>query len=181
MTVELSEYEKQAIEVLEKLGATVTTEFLRLGKHFQDDKEDRLIYKFTVTKGTRSYSGEYGGSLYSTEEAIKKAIDWLSKGVGIPLERNGREILHKLRNRLELPAVFGFEFMKRCIPVLSAYNVIASLTKYDPGTFENFCADFGYDTDSRAAEKIYNAVKAEYQGLAMLFSDDELCLLSEVN
>lgn len=179
MTVELSDYEKQAIEVLEKLGATVKTEFLRLGKHFDNDKEDRLIYKFTITKGTRSYSGEFGGSLYSTEEAINKAINWLS--FGTPLERNGREILHKLRNRLELPIVFGFEFMKKVIPALSAYNVIASLTKHDPGTFENFCDEFGYDTDSRAAEKIYNAVKAEYQGLAMLFSDDELSLLSEVN
>ena len=27
--------------------------------------------------------------------------------------------------------------------------------------FENFCADYGYDTDSRSAEKTYKAVKAD--------------------
>lgn len=136
----MTEYEKQATEVLQKLGATLTTECLRVGRHFPDDNEDRLIYRFTITRGSRSYSGESGGSLKDTEQAR----------------------------------------LKKIIPVLSDYDVIAGLTRHDPGNFENFCADYGYDTDSRKAEQIYHAVKAEYQGLAMLFNEDELCLLREV-
>jgi hypothetical protein len=56
------------------------------------------------------------------------------------------------------------------------YDVLACLQKYDPGTFENFCSDFGYNSDSRKSEKIYKAVCKEWKGVERLFSDilDEL-------
>lgn len=44
-------------------------------------------------------------------------------------------------------------------------------TKYDPGTFENFCMEFGYDTDSRRAERIYKSVVREYKAVKRLFGD----------
>ena len=31
----------------------------------------------------------------------------------------------------------------------SVYDIFACLQKYDPETFEDFCAEFGYDTDSK--------------------------------
>lgn len=60
------------------------------------------------------------------------------------------------------------------------YSVLACLTKYDPGTFENFCGDFGYNTDSRNAEKTYKAVCKEFAAVERLFSDI-LPELSEIN
>lgn len=63
----------------------------------------------------------------------------------------------------------------------TAYDIFACLTKYDPGNFENFCADYGYDTDSRKAEKTYNAVVNEYNNLKMLYNDKELELLAEIS
>lgn len=63
----------------------------------------------------------------------------------------------------------------------TAYDILACLTKYDPGTFENFCADYGYDTDSRKAEKVYNDVVKEYDNLKMLYSDKELERLAEIS
>ena len=63
----------------------------------------------------------------------------------------------------------------------NAYSVLACLTKWDPGTFEDFCGEYGYDTDSRKAEKTYNAVKSEYQFLATLFNDVELNEMAEIN
>lgn len=58
----------------------------------------------------------------------------------------------------------------------TAYDVLSCVTKNDPGTFSDFCSDFGYDTDSRKAEKTYFAVQEEYKNINMLFSDvmDEL-------
>lgn len=53
------------------------------------------------------------------------------------------------------------------------YEVLSCLQKYDVGTFENFCDDFGYDCDSRKAEKIYNAVCKEYEALTRLFPEQE--------
>lgn len=56
------------------------------------------------------------------------------------------------------------------------YDVLAALTKYDPYTFENFCAEYGYDEDSRRAYSTYQAVKKEYEAVERLFGDvmDEL-------
>jgi len=58
----------------------------------------------------------------------------------------------------------------------SMYDVLACLTKYDPGSFENFCSEYGYDTDSRKAEKTYKAVCKEFAAIERLFWDilDEL-------
>jgi hypothetical protein len=53
----------------------------------------------------------------------------------------------------------------------SMYSVLACLTKYDPYSFEDFCYNFGYDTDSRKAEKIYHAVVKEWEAVERLFGD----------
>jgi hypothetical protein len=63
----------------------------------------------------------------------------------------------------------------------SAYGVLAGITKSDPGTFEDFCGEFGYDRDSRNAEKIYNAVVKEWENVQKLFPEIELEQLREIN
>lgn len=63
----------------------------------------------------------------------------------------------------------------------TAYDVLSCLQKYDIGSFEDFCGEFGYDTDSRKAEKIYKAVCKEYESLCRLYSDEELQLMAEIN
>jgi len=54
------------------------------------------------------------------------------------------------------------------------YDVLACLTKYDPEDFDNFCGDYGYDTDSRKAEKIYKAVCKEFEAVKRLFPEEEV-------
>ena len=56
------------------------------------------------------------------------------------------------------------------------YDILSCLTKYDPETFENFCAEFGYDIYSRDSKKTYRAVCKEYEAVERLFGDimDEL-------
>lgn len=53
----------------------------------------------------------------------------------------------------------------------TAYDLLACLQKSDPGSFENFCGDFGYDTDSRKAERTYNAVCKEWENVDKLWHD----------
>jgi len=59
------------------------------------------------------------------------------------------------------------------------YDVLSCLTKYDAGTFEDFCRGFGYDTDSRAAHKTYKAVCKEHNAMCRLFNEYELEQLAE--
>ena len=56
------------------------------------------------------------------------------------------------------------------------YDILTCLTKYNTETFEDFCAEFGYDTDSRNTEKTYKAVCKEFSAVERLFGDvmDEL-------
>lgn len=66
----------------------------------------------------------------------------------------------------------------------TAYDVLACLTKYDVGSFEEFCAEFGYDVYdeetgrlNKKSQKTYIAVIHEYRHVLRMFVDclDELC------
>ena len=66
------------------------------------------------------------------------------------------------------------------------YNILACLQKYEVGDFNDFCCEFGYEeyTENNygrlkinsEANKIYNAVKKEYENVQRIFEDcmDEL-------
>jgi hypothetical protein len=54
----------------------------------------------------------------------------------------------------------------------SLYNVLACLQKHEPGTFKQFCGDFGYDTDSRRALTVYEAVLEEFEKVQRLCAGD---------
>ncbi len=60
------------------------------------------------------------------------------------------------------------------------YDVLSCLQKYDVGTFEDFCANFGYDEDSRTAERTYKAVVKEFEAMQRLFTDEELEVLQMI-
>lgn len=60
------------------------------------------------------------------------------------------------------------------------YYVLSCLTKNDPEGFEWFCSNYGYDTDSRSAEKTYKAVCKEWKAVERLFGDI-LEQLQEIN
>ena len=62
----------------------------------------------------------------------------------------------------------------------TAYELLACLTKSDPGDFQNFCDDFGYDLDSRQAEKTFKSVKREWLKVSRFFSPTEIDELLEV-
>ena len=57
------------------------------------------------------------------------------------------------------------------------YDVLTCLQKYDVGTFEDFCGEFGYN---RASEKTYKAVLKEFKALERLFTNEELEILQNI-
>lgn len=62
----------------------------------------------------------------------------------------------------------------------SAYDLLSCLTKYNPGTFEDFCGDYGYDTDSISARKTYKDVLKEWINVERMFSASEIEQLQEI-
>ncbi len=62
----------------------------------------------------------------------------------------------------------------------SAYDLLTVIQKSDVGSFENFCSEFGYDTDSRKAESIYHGVVKEWTKVQRFFTKTELEQLQEI-
>lgn len=63
---------------------------------------------------------------------------------------------------------------KKAACALTEREVLDCLSFSDPGNFFDFCEGYGYDKDSREAEKIYHAVLKEYLGLRNIFTAEQL-------
>lgn len=59
--------------------------------------------------------------------------------------------------------------------VPTEYDVLTCLTKSDPGTFVDFCNEFGLGSDAIKAERTYRAVKREWESVKRVFGEGE-CL-----
>lgn len=59
----------------------------------------------------------------------------------------------------------------------SEYDVLSCLTKYDVGSFEEFCSEYGYEIyndygrTNSTSKKIYNAVVKEFENVERIFGD----------
>lgn len=57
------------------------------------------------------------------------------------------------------------------------YEVLAALTHYDVGSFEDFCSEFGYNrsplSDYPRVKKIYDGACREFKSVQRLFPEDE--------
>lgn len=60
------------------------------------------------------------------------------------------------------------------------YDVISCLTQSDPGTFDDFCSEFGYDSDSRRAFAVWEAVLGEWRRVQGFFTAAEIEKVQEI-
>lgn len=126
-------YQQQAADFLKATKTAFYASFKKHDYYFDDDKEQRDIWRITLKNEKHTYKFNFGQSIAET-------------------------------GTMPTP-----------------YDVLACLTKYDVGSFENFCSDYGYDTDSRKAYKIYKAVLKEWKNVELLFTPEQLEQLQEIN
>ena len=172
-------YEKQATDFLEKTGCKMTITYKENRKYFPEDKETRDVYDVKIERGSRVWKFEFGNSIKNSEFV---AVYGKTK-YPIPAsfrEKSNSEIA--LYVKWNLQSDFGTVKADRIIrPVPpSEYSVLACLTKYDPESFEDFCSEFGYDTDSKKADKVYSGVKEEWLNVCRMWSDSEIEELREI-
>lgn len=125
-------YNQASYLVAEELGLKMQILSSEYKLHFEDDKQQRYVFKVRLIKGGKQYTFEFGQSI--------------SEGKNEP----------------------------------TLYDVLTCLTKHNPDTFEVFCANYGYDNESRTAKKTYKAVLKEWKNLNRLFTTDELNLLTNI-
>jgi len=76
----INEYEKKAIDFLTNTNVTIKIKFLKYDFYFQEDKEERDIYKITLKREKqKNYSFTFGQSIFNTKKRIEPtAYDILS-------------------------------------------------------------------------------------------------------
>lgn len=181
MKTEISEYEQSAIDFLTKNEITFECKFLRHGSmRWDKDGETRDIYTLTLRRDRHNISVEFGNSLvdsgfYYTKGRQKIDID--RKYIG----KSEKEIASILKRT-------DWSFMNNGksdiihLPVPpTAYSMLTAITKNNPGSFDDFCSEYGYSNDSISAKETWQAVREEWQDVRGFFSKDELEELQEIN
>lgn len=178
------DYQKQAIDFLKKANASIEIKFLHTGKHFAEDKEDRDIYDITISKANRKMTLKFGNSIANSGQYIMHFGDYAKITLSEDFDQAPRPKMVKELSRITGQSMLfgGDRYRKnKDFKRPTEYDILACLTKYDPETLENFCANYGYDEDSKTAEKVYNACTKEYKDLLTIFTDEEMTELQEIN
>lgn len=165
-----SSYQKQANDFLESIGATFKATFSHYGKYFQDDKESRDVYNIVFERSGRfPLTLTFGQSIAHSGKFIV-----MDRGVN---KFNTKEQAKKFMFQMHLT---GQPEKNKDFAEPSAYDILACITKNDPGTLEDFCSEFGYDPDSKKVEKIYLAVCDEWRKVISFFSPTEVEQLQNI-
>lgn len=169
----MNEYTKQANEFLKKANATIKIDFvgLAINKEWKE-KDKRNLYEITLSSPNGSMVFDFWDSIHNTEIRQMSLDAYAEKRYNCRFD--SLNYSEKVKAQRELKE-------KKAAAQPTAYDVLACMTKYDPGTFEDFCFEFGYDEDSRTAERIYFAVQKEYTQLTKIFTSEQLEEMREIN
>lgn len=189
MNTTTTNYQQQALDFLQSTGTIFNAQFNRNAKYFEDDKEFRDIYTITLMRGEQIYTFDFGQSLnHSTHFVIKgkkkSGTDYINmKFSSLRFATSGEANTFLNKQPYEIMKDAQVETVKGQEP--TPYDVLSCLQKYELGTFDDFCSEFGYNdrplTDYPKVMNIYNAVRNEYSQLSAMFSEEEMEQLREIN
>ena len=109
---------------------------------------------------------------FAAKHNVKMQINSVNYGKHFADDKESRFIFNITlkRNRKQYTFNFGQSIAAgRKEPTM--YDILTCLEKYESIDFEDFCSNYGYDSDSRKAYKTYLAVKKEHSAVKRLFSD----------
>lgn len=168
----MNEYLEQAKNFLNKANAKCEIVYGGISRNETwKETAKRNWYDVTITTPRGKMSYVFWDSINDTEISHMTLEEYVEKKLKCrysDLPYNEQKKVERELKRLKAEAV------------PSEYDVLACLEKYDVGTFEDFCSEFGYDEDSRTAEQIYIAVIKEYKDLTRIFTEEQMEELSEI-
>ena len=172
-----SEYDTAAANFIASTGLTIRKTYLGHRPYFSGDTEQRAVWEIMLERANhRPYTFTFGNSLQDSY-LVRDRDSWHRK---VDLSR-----VMSLKGYKEAVAHGGGDIQGyQLVPTKtepSNYSLLAAIEKDAPSSFEEFCSDYGYDTDSRKALDTYLAVQAQAQAVARLFTADELDALREIN
>lgn len=160
----MNEYRTQALDFLAKANAKMEINFIGVdaNPNWRDNKK-RNKYHFTITTPSGTMSGDFWDSIHHTELTMMTLNDYY--------KRPGLRNYH------------GFREMKANAKP-NEYDILACLTKCDPGTMDDFLNEMGFEiksvNDMSQFLNTYNAVVAEYHNLCRIFTPEQMEMLNEI-
>lgn len=168
-----NEYTKRADDFLTRANATCSIRLI--GQMINQDwkeKELRNAYDVTIKTPQGEMNLTFWDSAHNTEIYNMTLSEYAKKRFKCQYEYLTYSYKNKASRELKI---------KKSEAVPTTYDILACLQKYDVGTFEEFCSEFGYDEDSKTADKIYIAVIKEYKQLERIFTTQQIDELREIN
>ena len=183
-----NEYDKQAEDFLKATKTTINIKFDSYRKYFPQDKEKRDVYKITFKRGNGEYAFNFGNSVNDSGFEIigfrGNTVKTIPREVFAKFKdtdgKNERYLYNYINRFSFVPYRLSSNKQLKLPKEPSNYDILACLDVLYDDNFEEFCSSFGYDTDSRQAEKTYNAVLAQSNQLKILFNDKEIEKLAEI-
>lgn len=168
----MNEYIEQAQNFLKRADATMEIKFIGRSINRNWDDNVRNFYNFTIQTPRGEMHGDFWDSIYDTEISSMTKEDYAKRRFKCEYQYlTGND---QLTVRRELA-------WKQQQAVPTEYDILACLTKDDPGTFSDFCFEYGYSDDSIKARNIYFAVQKEWSDLRRIFTKKQLEELAEIS
>lgn len=168
-------YDEACSIVIKTLNIEFKCEFSRNDKYINNDGDVRDIYNITLKRGSRSFNFEFGQSVFNSQyyqdTRHRDRTYTLSGGC-----RTGHYKLLDIEKYMK--GGNSLKLIKGKAP--SFYDVITCLPFYNPGTFDDFCSDYGLSNDSIKALDSYKELYRQWEEMQKLFNDDELEVLSNI-
>ena len=172
----MTEYQKQAQDFLAACNATMKIEFIGvdINQNWNDDSK-RNKYCFTITTPRGTMSGDFWDSVHNTEITSMTLDEYFCKTHKMHFKDGYLPEQNKAKK--ELAAL-------KATAIPTEYDILACLTKYDPGTMNDFFSEMGYEVhnadDIFCFLNTYNAVVKEYRDLCRIFTEEQMEMLREI-
>lgn len=141
-------------------------------------------YAVALANSRGTYAFDFWDSIANAEKikAIKLLRNAKSFRLDKPAQFRAADLLKaegiKIRTPMEARRKFD-ESIETLKP--GAYDILACLSLVYEDNFEDWCDSYGYDSDSKTADKTYTACIEQDRQLRRLFTTEELEQLEEIN
>lgn len=169
----MTEYLAQAKQFLSDCNATMEINLVgrEIPSHWRGETKHHNKYQFTITTPKGKYSGYFYDSQHNTEISDMSFADYVHK--------------YKKRHPETVTAWEKGKLMRELAKLKAEakpteYDILACVEKYGYDSFSDFCAEFGYSTDSISAREIFLACGEEYAGLRRIFTEEQMEKMREI-
>lgn len=169
----MTDYQAQAKQFLADCKATMEINFIgkEIPSNWLGETKPHNKYQFTITTPKGKYTSYFWDSLHNTEvsEVSERTYAQQKYKASYDCLRSHE----KAKARAELA-----KLKANAIP--TEYDILACVEKYSYDSFSDFCAEFGYSTNSISARETFLACGEEYAGLSRIFTEEQMEKLREI-